>query len=78
MDTWTDIDAALKALEARLPALRAEYPDEGDLRDAFHHECEPIIERANAIDDDHGYSASVYAIEILIRAGLLDPSERLT
>ncbi len=76
MDTWDEIERALQAVEERLPVLMAEYPDEGDVRDAFHHQVEPILERAEALD--HGRLAAMYAVDILIRAGLVDPSERIT
>jgi len=42
--------AALDALEAKLPAMSAQYPDNDELRMAFAGEAECIEDRAPAAD----------------------------
>lgn len=53
MDPVAEIKARLDRLEAQLPALRAEYEDEGDFMEAFAALADGIEEFANRLDDGH-------------------------
>ena len=53
MATRSELEQALDALEARVPQLQAEFPDDGDFWCAFAGEADHIEDSANAEDCDY-------------------------
>ncbi|MEO7433447.1 MAG: hypothetical protein ABIR62_15840 [Dokdonella sp.] len=68
MDTRTEIERELDAIERDLPKIIADHPDEGDRWFAFAARSDVVMERL--ADDEHDYAGG--RIDCMLRkAGLL-------
>lgn len=64
--TEDELQARCDALEAQLPALIAEYPEEGDFWSAFAGIADEIVEDAARMDNAGDYNA-VYWLPVNAR-----------
>lgn len=78
MPIWPEIFNRIQALEAEMPTLKAEHPDEGDFFTVFAGIAERIQDDADKISEDASHSAWILLHNLLVEHGWLPEEQRQT